>query len=318
MTPSAWLPQSDWCDSETALTVLNALSAGLFLIEPNNGTCRGLNSAAAAMISEVGDDPAAMLPIGKYFPEFELLAGPSIDDASHLAHFPSDKPGGICDVHVQFRRLPNGNRSVLTDEPVLAIVRRIGAKASASGLSPRDAFDDAFHDPLTRLPNRQLFARRLERAVRRGAGSNYHYAVLFVDLDHFKAANDRFGHLLGDRLLVSAAQRLVEAVRPQDMVARRDGDEFTILLDDLDQPLDAVLVAERIVEHLNAPFLVESPDGPVELTLGASIGVAVPGREPTTADEIIAQADAAMYQAKALGGSTFATLTGHGDKPKPR
>jgi diguanylate cyclase (GGDEF)-like protein len=319
MNPSAWLQQSDWCDSETALSVLNALSAGLFLIEPTSGTCRALNSAAAAMIVESGDDPAgAALPIDKYFPEFEQLAGPNIDEASHLAHFPSDKPGGLCDVHVQFRRLPNGDRSVLADEPVLAIVRRIGAKASPSGLSPRDAFDDAFHDPLTRLPNRQLFARRLERAIRRGTASNYHYAVLFVDLDRFKAANDRFGHLLGDRLLVSAAQRLVEAVRPQDMVARRDGDEFTILLDDLDQSHDAVLVAERIVEHLNAPFVVEGPDGPVELILGASIGVAIPGREPMTAEQLIAHADAAMYQAKTLGGSTFATLTGQRDKPKPR
>jgi diguanylate cyclase (GGDEF)-like protein len=318
MTQLAWLQQSNWCDSETALTVLNALSAGLFLIEPTGGTCRALNSAAALMISELDDDPAAAQPIGKYFPEFEQLTGANIDDASHLVHFPSGKPGGLCDVHVQFRRLPNGNRSVLTDDPVLAIVRRIGVKASASGLSPRDAFDDAFHDPLTRLPNRQLFARRLERAVRRGAAGDYHYAVLFVDLDRFKAANDRFGHLLGDRLLVSAAHRLVEAVRPQDMVARRDGDEFTILLDDLDQPSDAVQIAERIAEHLSAPLMVESPAGPVELTLGASIGVALPGCEPTTADQLISQADSAMYRAKALGGSTFVAHPFLGDKPKPR
>src|SRR5262249_25129428 len=142
MTQSAWLQQSDWCDSETALTVLNAFSAGLFLIEPASGTCRVLNSAAAAMIGEIGDDPAGPLPIDKFFPESEQLTGSDFDEASHLAHFPSNKPGGLCDVHVQFRRLPSGDRSVLADEPLLAIVRRIGAKASASGLSPRDAFDD--------------------------------------------------------------------------------------------------------------------------------------------------------------------------------
>jgi diguanylate cyclase (GGDEF)-like protein len=333
MNPSAWLQFSDLCDAEIALSAINALSDGLFLVEPSARTCRALNAAAATMVSDLKDDPGGALPLEKYFPEFELLAAQGLDDASHLAHFPSGKPGGLCDVYVQFRRLQlpgevrensaDGRRSQPAEVPqiprlLLAIVRRIGVMVSADVLSPRDAFDDAFHDSLTRLPNRQLFLRRLERAVRRGGASDYHFAVLFVDLDRFKTANDRFGHVLGDRLLVAAAHRLVEAVRPQDMVARRDGDEFTILLDDLDEPQDAVHVAERIVEHLNAPFLVEGTAGPVEVILGASIGVALPSREPTTAEQLIAQADAAMYHAKSLGGGTFTTLVGRGDKPKPR
>ncbi|MCC7085515.1 MAG: GGDEF domain-containing protein [Pirellulales bacterium] len=322
---------SDLCDAQTALAAMAALPDGVFLLEPNAGTCRPLNAAAATMVDELEGDVSAPLPIEKCFPDFEHLTLLGLNGATHLAHFPSGKPGELCDVRVQFRRLNRGTddgsdgancRSIAdaprSSESILAIVRRIGAGLSADGVSPRDAFDDAFHDPLTRLPNRQLFARRLERAVRRNQGVNHRYAVLFIDLDRFKTANDRFGHLFGDRLLIAAAQRMVEVVRPQDMVARRDGDEFTILLDDLDSPQDAVHVAERIVERLNLPYFVDTADGPVEVTLGASIGVALPGHKPTTSEQLISQADAAMYHAKSLGGGTFVAPTGDGNKPKPR
>jgi diguanylate cyclase (GGDEF)-like protein len=320
MTPPASSRPLELCDAEDALSILNALSDGLFLIERGAGVCRPVNAAATAMVAELHEDLSTELPLERFFPDFDFSSTRDMEGTSHLAHFPSSKAGALCDVYVQFRRLNLGNRSGLVGEHLLAIVRHISIKASADGLSLRDAFDDVFHDPLTRLPNRRLFARRLERAVQRGASSNYHYAVLFVDLDRFKTVNDRLGHLLGDRLLISAAHRLVEAVRPQDMVARRDGDEFTILLDDLDRPEDAVNVAERIAEYLGRPFLVEgeSSDGQVEVTLGASIGVALPGNSTLTAEELISQADAAMYQAKSLGGSTFAILTSCGAKPKPR
>lgn len=331
MKPSAWLPSSEPCDSETVLAALNALSEGLFVVEPETNTFRPLNAAAAAMLaqSDRSENLWAELPLDRYFPDVDFSSvAVDADSAasSQLVHFPCANSSGLCDVWVQFR--PLRDRDGGARDSLLAIVRPIEVKASAEGLSPRDAFDDGFHDALTRLPNRKLFARRLERALRRSATSDYHFAVLFVDLDRFKAANDQFGHLLGDRLLVAAARRLVEAIRPQDMVARRDGDEFTILLDDLERPEDASIVADRIVEHFRAPFLVESLDGrAVEFVLGASVGVALPSvhqgagrheQELMTADQLTAQADAAMYQAKSLGGGTFVVFCAGSGKPKPR
>ena len=136
----------------------------------------------------------------------------------------------------------------------------------------------------------------------RGEHANYHFALLFVDLDGFKRINDLLGHLEGDRLLLVAAQRMLEAVRPQDMVARRDGDEFTILLDDLAQSDDAVHIAQRIIQHLQVPLTI---DGAGSVSLGASIGIAMGGYGKSTSDQLIARADAAMYRAKRSGGNMF-------------
>ncbi len=310
-------PLSEPCDAEDAIAILQTLTDGLFLIDLRTRLCRPVNAAAKGMLADTPNHLSAELPLEQCFPELDFSSPHAIVATSHLAHF-STGSGIPCDVHVQFRRLVASGLSTENETQLLAIVRKVGVKASADGFSPRDAFDDAFHDPLTRLPNHRLFARRLERAVRRGMESNYRYAVLFVDLDRFKAVNDQFGHLIGDRLLISAAHRLVEAVRPQDMVARRSGDEFTILLDDLDQPEHATQVAERIVEHFNLPFLVEGPDHLVEAVLGTSIGIALPGGTTTTSEDLMVLADKAMYQAKALGRGTFATLSTVGNRPKPR
>lgn len=313
------------CDAQICIAALNSLADGLFLLDTASGMCRPLNHVARQMVEDFGPSAADNLTTEWQFPDFVVPShrwhddsSQLIQESSHLAHWYHHQTGTLCDVHIELRPFSGLNGDWQTDARRLAIVRRLGVSASAGGLLPRDAFDDSFHDWLTRLPNRRLFARRLERAVRRGNGSDYHYAVLFVDLDRFKGVNDQFGHLLGDRLLVLVAQRLLEIVRPQDMVARRDGDEFTILLDDLESAHAAVGVAERIVEHLSQPFLVEGTQGVIEVAIGASIGVSLPGSEPTTADGLIVQADSAMYQAKSLGGGTFATLTGPGNKPHPR
>jgi diguanylate cyclase (GGDEF)-like protein/PAS domain S-box-containing protein len=157
---------------------------------------------------------------------------------------------------------------------------------------------DALHDALTGLPNRVLFLDRLEHAMRRdirrrGAERT---AVLFLDLDRFKIVNDSLGHLVGDHLLVEVARRLEGALRPGDTVARLGGDEFTVLLEDLADREEAELVADRMLETLTAPFEVEDR----ELYLSASIGIAIAsaGAQP---GEVIRDADAAMYRAKAEG-----------------
>jgi diguanylate cyclase (GGDEF)-like protein len=117
----------------------------------------------------------------------------------------------------------------------------------------------ALHDSLTDLPNRALFVKRLQASLRRKKKSaDYGFAVLFIDLDRFKAINDSLGHAAGDQVLVQVAKRLESIVRPADLLARIGGDEFTLLLEEMLEPGDAAKVAERIVDHLSLPLsLVE-------------------------------------------------------------
>jgi diguanylate cyclase (GGDEF)-like protein len=154
------------------------------------------------------------------------------------------------------------------------------------------------HDPLTGLPNRALFLQRLDHAVLRSSRSGYLAAVLFADLDRFKLINDVYGHRAGDELLVAVAQRLAAVLRPGDTLARLAGDEFVILCEDLDTPERADAIAARITAELSAPFPLEAAE--VEVT--ASVGIAFLGRDDQHAEDLLQDADTAMYQAKRRGG----------------
>jgi diguanylate cyclase (GGDEF)-like protein/PAS domain S-box-containing protein len=157
----------------------------------------------------------------------------------------------------------------------------------------------AFHDLLTDLPNRQLFTDRLRQALRRTRRrQSRRVAVLFMDLDNFKIINDSLGHQLGDRLLVAIAERLQSGLRPEDTLARFGGDEFTILIEDVERPDDAAKVAERILEVLNEPFVLDDR----ELFVRVSIGIALGSSAKLPAD-LLRDADTAMYRAKEEGVS---------------
>jgi diguanylate cyclase (GGDEF)-like protein len=159
-----------------------------------------------------------------------------------------------------------------------------------------------FHDPLTGLPNRRLFERRLSDAVEFARQrSDQPFAVLFIDLDRFKAINDRHGHLVGDQTLLAVAQRFCHCIHSHDLVARRDGDEFTILVTNIRYRDDAAAVAERILLQLRSPLSVDD----TELVVSASIGIALSGAEWLGPDDLLRSADEAMYQAKALGGGRY-------------
>jgi diguanylate cyclase (GGDEF)-like protein/PAS domain S-box-containing protein len=160
---------------------------------------------------------------------------------------------------------------------------------------------EAIHDVLTGLPNRALFsdllARSLGRAKRR---VDYLFAVLFLDVDRFKLINDSLGHMIGDQLLISIARRLESCLRPGDTVARLGGDEFTILLEDIHDVTDATTVADRIHQDLAVPFTI----GGQEVFTSASIGIALSATGYDRPEDLLRDADTAMYRAKAAGKST--------------
>lgn len=160
-----------------------------------------------------------------------------------------------------------------------------------------------FHDPLTNLPNRNLFMERLERLIEHTKRDiNCAFSVLFFDLDRFKVVNDSLGHLVGDELLILIAQKLVECLRKSDTVARLGGDEFAILLDNVDDDFNAKFVAERILETLKRPFILDSR----RIVASASIGIVVKGEFYNRPEDILRDADTAMYQAKKLGKARYA------------
>ena len=175
---------------------------------------------------------------------------------------------------------------------------------------------DARHDALTRLPNRTLFLDLLRHSFNRTRRhSDYRFGVLFIDIDRFKAVNDAFGHEAGDDLLAQIARRLESCLREGDTLARHGGDEFTMWLDDVRGSADAVRVADRVHEVMREPFDL----GGQRVQSSTSIGVAVGSATYKAAEEVLRDADVAMYRAKALGkGRTAVFQREAGGEPSPQ
>ncbi len=184
-------------------------------------------------------------------------------------------------------------------------VRNADGHATRMAGSLSDVTTARSRDPLTGLANRVLYLDRLEHAlIRHRRDADCRFAVLFLDCDRFKVVNDSLGHNAGDALLIAIARRLEESVRAIDTVARFGGDEFAILLDDAREPDGATRVAERIVEKLAQPFQIEGR----EVFSGASIGIAMLHGAYKRPDEVLRDADTAMYRAKALGRGRVAVF----------
>ncbi|MBP6654674.1 MAG: EAL domain-containing protein [Propionivibrio sp.] len=160
-------------------------------------------------------------------------------------------------------------------------------------------------DALTGLPNRALFQDRLAQALARAARGHAQVGLLFIDLDQFKAVNDRLGHAFGDELLKQVSRRLSQAVREVDTVARMGGDEFTIILEGIPTAETAAMVAGKVLQTLAPPIFI----GAQELYVTASIGVAVYPTDAEQGDDLLSHADTAMYRAKEEGTNTYRVFT---------
>jgi diguanylate cyclase (GGDEF)-like protein/PAS domain S-box-containing protein len=166
---------------------------------------------------------------------------------------------------------------------------------------------DALHDPLTGLANRTLFLDRLQLTMaRQQRHSKLNFAVMFLDLDRFKAVNDNLGHASGDELLVRMASRLRACFRPQDTVARFGGDEFAILLEDVTNVSDVTAIADRAQQDIRLPIALNGH----EVFVSASIGIAFGTLDHTTPEQVLRDADYAMYQAKSNGNARHEVFDG--------
>jgi diguanylate cyclase (GGDEF)-like protein/PAS domain S-box-containing protein len=165
---------------------------------------------------------------------------------------------------------------------------------------------NTMHDALTGLPNRVLFRDRLTRAIERAKRhDDYLIAVLFLDFDHFKVINDSLGHLMGDLMLKTVAQRLQDCLRGNDTVARLGGDEFTILLDDITDAGDAVDAARRIQKAMKEPFNLGGNKIHTDVSIGIALSRMGPGQIYSDPEEILRDADTAMYRAKNMGRGRY-------------
>lgn len=191
------------------------------------------------------------------------------------------------------------------------IERRVADRTAQLTIATEDLARRALHDELTGLPNRALFWEHLVNRLRLAGRRQSSFAVLYIDVDHFKAVNDSLGHVAGDRLLVDLAARLRGALRAGDIAARVGGDEFVMLLDHVATEEATLVVAERLRDVVLVPCEI-GVDHPI---VTVSIGVAVGPANFRAAEEVVAAADAAMYHAKRLGGGRCAL---HGEDRRSR
>ncbi len=270
----------------------------LTITAANPAACRSLGYAAGELCG---------LELGRIVaepPREELAAGLDAairarPDAAAMAACHRTRGGEMIPVAWHLREVRGA------EGPCLVVVARPEASRTAASAGDRDERAEGGCDPLTGLPDRRQLERRLAAALEAAARwPERAFALLFVDLDGFKAVNDRFGHLAGDGVLREIVGRLARCVRGGDLVARFGGDEFAVLLDGVGDPAGAVCVAERIRAQLQSPAVLEG----AEVAITASIGIALSRRGYTSPDQMLHDADRAMYRAKAIGPGRYAVF----------
>lgn len=209
----------------------------------------------------------------------------------------------VCGVHCSGKMFPaHFSGSAMYDdsgniEGIICVFNDISAMKDAEAKLKKLAH----HDPLTGLPNRNLFFDRIEHALHDGLRHGRTFALLYLDLDNFKPINDTLGHEVGDKALCEISSRLIKSLRADDTVARVGGDEFIIILNALNSADDARKLAKNVIDVVMKPFVF----GHISHVLGVSVGISLFPNDGTSADTLIATADRAMYQAKENGGNAF-------------
>ncbi len=164
----------------------------------------------------------------------------------------------------------------------------------------------ALHDPLTKLPNRNLLEERMEQSLARAKRQNNQFSVMFVDLDDFKSVNDNYGHMIGDRVLTAIADRLKEHVRTEDTVARIGGDEFVVLSDHIENEQDVRIAATRILAEIANPIVLKLRESDsVTINITGSLGISLCPRDGTSLQQLVERADDAMYSVKKSGKGSY-------------
>jgi diguanylate cyclase (GGDEF)-like protein/PAS domain S-box-containing protein len=281
--------------SERHFRALAANSSDAVVVVDPSGRIIGDNPAIAGMLGYEGTATDGVDILSLVCPE-DLEAAQAVFSNTVLV------PGEVFSVELRVRHADDSvlwlaARAVnLEDDPdVGAVVVNLhdvtDRKSAEEELAHR-----AFHDSLTGLPNRALFRNRVEHALDRSARAGHDPAVVYVDLDGFKAVNDSLGHDAGDKVLQEVAARLAGAVRSGDTVARLGGDEFAVLVEHGDQSIEVATIGDRILRALSEPVVVDGR----QVAVGASIGVAV-GDGDATGTALLRNADIAMYRAKSGG-----------------
>jgi diguanylate cyclase (GGDEF)-like protein/PAS domain S-box-containing protein len=283
---------------ERLSTITSSLGEGVCAVS-RGGEMTFINPAASTMLGwdglhSLGDlDLMSKLDLGRTAPSFILAPAMRAMATKET----------ITSYDTRFERASGEFFDVaFTVSPVVGGDGPTGAVLVFRDISERKQFEEqlarhAFHDTLTGLANRRLFLDHLDHALRRSERSGERHAVLFIDVDRFKRINDSLGHNAGDLLLIAVTERLQAALRPGDVLARFGGDEFTVLLEGAGAAEDAVAVAQRILDQLLDP--ISLPEGH-EVIVAVSIGIALTSPDKTR-DDVLHDADVAMYQAK-VGG----------------
>jgi len=238
--------------------------------------------------------------------EFKKSFSDFLDEKSHRIIL--DSEGSLCiDKNLECRlidRERDQKDMLVTIAPISGTDKCVASLTDISELkeAERQIYHQAFHDTLTNLPNRTLFMEHLNMAIKRGKRrQDYNFAVLYLDIDRFKLVNDSHGHIVGDLLLTAFADRIHASLRDIDILARFGGDEFVILLEDIEEGNYASMVAERLQQELKLPFVVNGE----EVFAPSSFGVVDRTQDYDLPEDIIRDADTAMYHAKEKGRAQF-------------
>jgi diguanylate cyclase (GGDEF)-like protein/PAS domain S-box-containing protein len=290
-------------DLQLAATIFESSSEAMIVTDAQNRIIT-VNPAFTAMtgysLGEVVGRNPKLLSSGRQHPEFYRDMWHALESAGHWSGEVWNKRkddelyAEWLSINVIFN--PDGSRRLH-----VAIFSDITQKKQADELVWRHAN----YDHLTQLPNRRLFRDRLEQNVRTAQRAGESLALLFIDLDYFKVINDTLGHDIGDKLLMEAAARINECVRNMDTVARMGGDEFTVILAQVGEARYAEKIAAAIISKLTAPFAI----GGEQLNVSASIGIAVYPDDGLDSEQLLKNADVAMYAAKSNGRSRFSRFS---------